>query len=106
VRSDALEDSIAGALGGHSRTLAQGSIHVAWIGADTVDAMDDDPNYLSQTVAAEGRDLCLHLLERDADVYRRAVDVHSLFGLALPDDAPGRLYMVWAFLTDRRRERR
>ena len=61
----------------------------------------DDPNYLSQTVAAQGRDLCMHLLERDADVYWRAVDVHSLFSLALPDDAPGRLYMIWAFLTDR-----
>jgi hypothetical protein len=66
---------------------------------DTVEAMAD-PDYLSPTVAAEGRDLCAQLLEPDADVYWRAVDVFSLFGRALPDDAPGRLYVVWGKLTD------
>ena len=61
----------------------------------------DDPNYLSETVAAEGRALCMHLLEPDADVYWRAADILGLIGMALPDDAPGRLYIVWACLTDR-----
>lgn len=60
----------------------------------------EDPNYLNPTVAAEARDLCLRLLEADADVYWRAVDVFSRLGHASPDDAPGRLYIVWAELTD------
>lgn len=61
-----------------------------------------DPNYLSPAVAARMRDLCAELLRADTDdVYWRAVDVHGVIGLALPDEAPGRLYMVWSFLTDR-----
>jgi hypothetical protein len=61
-----------------------------------------DPNYLSQTVAADARDACARLLQADShDVYWRAVDVMSLLGLALADDAPGRLYVVWGALTDR-----
>jgi hypothetical protein len=60
-----------------------------------------DPNYLNPRVASDARDLFCRLLEADADVYRRAVDVLSGFGHALPEDAPGRLYAVWGALTDR-----
>jgi hypothetical protein len=62
--------------------------------------MVNDPSFLAPSVAAGGRDLCIRLLEPGADVYRQAVDVLSHFGLALPDDAPGRLYTVWGELTD------
>ena len=60
----------------------------------------DDANYLSPTVAREARDQCTKLLEPGADVYRRAADVLSHVGGALPDDAPGRLYAMWGGLTD------
>jgi hypothetical protein len=62
----------------------------------------DEPNYLSPTVAADARDACKQLLQVHVeDVYWRAVDVMSVLGLALPDDAPGRLYVVWGALTDK-----
>lgn len=61
----------------------------------------DDPNYLNPKVASDVRDLCSRLLQPDADVYSRAVDVLSRLGHALPEDAPGRLYVVWGALTDR-----
>jgi hypothetical protein len=39
-------------------------------------------------------------LEPNADVYRRAADLWDILSFAIPDDAPGRLYVIWAALTD------
>jgi hypothetical protein len=66
-------------------------------GADTVKAVGD-PSYLDPKVATEVRDRCSQLLQPDADVYWRAVDVFNVFGRALPD-ADG-LYVMWGALTD------
>jgi hypothetical protein len=66
-------------------------------GADTVKTVAD-PNYLDPTVATEARDCCSQLLQPDADVYWRAVDVWNVFGRALPH--ADRLYVIWAALTD------
>ena len=62
----------------------------------------DDPNYLSPTVAERARDLASQLIAQDTDegTYWRGTDLMSLFGLYLPNDVPGRLYVVWGNLTD------
>jgi len=62
----------------------------------------NDPNYLSPTVAEEARVLAARLVaqEADEDTYWRGIELMSLFGLHLPDDVPGRLYVVWGELTD------
>jgi hypothetical protein len=60
----------------------------------------EDPNYLKPAVANEAREAAARLLEPNADVYGRAVDVWNVISRALPDDTPGRLYIVWAELTD------
>lgn len=65
--------------------------------ADTVKAVGD-PNYLDPKVTTEAREACSQLLEPDADVYWRGVDVFNVFGRALPD--ADRLYVVWGALTD------
>lgn len=41
------------------------------------------------------------LLSEDSDVYAGAIDLLSLLGIALPDNAPGRLYAIWGALTDK-----
>lgn len=61
-----------------------------------------DPNYIKPEVAAEAREAAVRLLEPSADVYWRAVDLWNVISRALPDDAPGRLYIVWGELTDMR----
>src|SRR4051812_38270927 len=60
----------------------------------------EGPNYLKPAVADEAREAAARLLEPDADVYWRAVDVSNVISRALPDETPGRLYIVWAELTD------
>ncbi|HEU5370908.1 MAG TPA: hypothetical protein VFU51_00810 [Gaiellaceae bacterium] len=60
----------------------------------------DEPNYLKPEIAVEARQAAARLLEPNADVYRRAADLWDILSFALPDDAPGRLYVVWAALTD------
>jgi hypothetical protein len=61
-----------------------------------------DPNYLSPTVAEEARALSAQLIaqEADEDTYWRGIELMSLLGRHLPDDVPGRLYVVWGALTD------
>lgn len=62
----------------------------------------DDPNYLRPTVAEQARELAARLLveETDENTYWRGTDLWGLFSGSLPDDVPGRLYVVWAVLTD------
>lgn len=61
----------------------------------------DDPNYLSPTVAAAAREQCEKLLQSQTDVYWRAVDVWNAISEGMYEDkAPGRLYVLWAELTD------
>ncbi len=64
--------------------------------------MKDDANYLSPTAWQQSRDLAARLIDQksDEDVYWRGVDMQALVGQHLPDDAPGRLYVLWAELTD------
>jgi hypothetical protein len=70
--------------------------------ADTVEAVND-PNYLSPTVAEQARGLAALLIEQgaDEDTYWRANELMDLFGAHLLDEYfAGRLYVVWADLTD------
>ena len=62
----------------------------------------NDPNYLSPTVAEEVRVLAARLVAQktDEDTYWGGIEMMSLLGLHLPDDVPGRLYVVWGELTD------
>ena len=62
----------------------------------------NDPNYLSPTVAEGARVLAAELIaqEADEDTYWRGIELMSLLGRHLPDDVPGRLYVVWGALTD------
>jgi hypothetical protein len=62
----------------------------------------DDPNHLSPTVAQQARDLASRLIDQETDegTYWRGTELMSLFGLHLPDDVPGRVYVVWGDLTD------
>jgi hypothetical protein len=48
------------------------------------------------------RELASRLIdqETDEDTYWRGSELQGLVGHYLPDDAPGRLYVVWADLTD------
>jgi hypothetical protein len=62
----------------------------------------DDANYLSPTAWGQARDLAARLIDQESDenVYWRGVDMQALVSAHLPDDAPGRLYVLWAELTD------
>ncbi len=62
----------------------------------------NDPNYLSPAAWQQARDLSARLIdqESDEDVYWRGVEMQALVSGHLPDDAPGRFYVVWAELTD------
>jgi hypothetical protein len=62
----------------------------------------DDPNYLSPTAAEQARGLAAWLIDQEADqdTYRLGIELMGLFSRHLPNDAPGRLYVVWADLTD------
>lgn len=61
----------------------------------------NDANYLSPAVAEEARALAARLVaEADEDTYWRGIELMSLFSRHLPDDVPGRLYVIWGELTD------
>jgi hypothetical protein len=67
--------------------------------ADTV----DDPNYLSPTVTEQARELASRLIdqEKDEDTYWRGIELQDLLSQHLLDEYfAGRLYVVWADLTD------
>jgi len=84
---------------GHSGTLAQGSDIPPETGYGRP-GMVDEPSYLKPEVALEAREAAVRLLEPTADVYRRAADLWDILSSAIPNDAPGRLYVIWAALTD------
>ena len=62
----------------------------------------DDPNFLSPTAFKQAREIAeqVALQEDDETTYWKGVELHSLLAQHLPDDVPGRLYVVWADLTD------
>ena len=78
---------------GAVRTLAHGTLYAGPV---------NDPNYLSPTVAEEAQVLAARLVDQEADedTYWRGIELMSLFGRNLPDDVPGRLYVIWGELTD------
>jgi hypothetical protein len=61
-----------------------------------------DANYISRPAEAQVRDVSMRLVAQttDEDVYSQAADLLGVIGSHLPDEVPGRFYVIWGVLTD------